>query len=149
MPSKVRTHLDRNELRRVGRVATGRKVAKVTRQTLNRARVLSPFDQGNLRGAHTMSLSAPVGKAFVRGRVLVRVRYAMAVHEGAKPHIIRPRKKKALKFKMGGYTVIVKSVRHPGNKARPWLMTALQEVAAREGFKVVRKGFTDPGDLLV
>jgi hypothetical protein len=147
--SKVRTQLNRNELRRVGRVATGRKVATVTRKVLNRARVLSPWDQGNLRGAHTMSLSAPVSRAFVRGRVLVRVRYALPVHEGSKPHIIRARKKKALRFKMGGTTVIVRQVRHPGTKARPWLMTALQEVAAREGFKVARRGFTDPGDLAV
>ena len=147
--STVRTKLARNELRRVGRQATGRKVATVTRKVLNRARVLSPFDTGNLRGAHSMSLDAPLNRAFVRGRVIVRVRYAAAVHEGAAPHIIRPRRKKALKFTMGGRTVIVRSVRHPGNKARPWLMTALMEVAAREGFKVTRKGFTDPGDLQV
>jgi hypothetical protein len=147
--SKVRTQLNRNELRRVGRQATGRKVAQVTRKVFNRARVLSPWDQGNLRGAHTMSLDAPVNRSYVRGRVLVRVRYALPVHEGSQPHIIRPKKKKALRFVMGGHVVIVRQVRHPGTKARPWLMTALQEVAAREGFKVVRRGFTDPGDLAV
>jgi hypothetical protein len=142
--SKVRIKLERDELRKVGRKAAGQIVARDTRRVLNRARVLSPYDQGTLRARHSMSISAPARRARVTGRVLVAVNYALAVHEGARPHVIVPKRKKALKFKMGGFTVYAKSVNHPGNKARPWLMTALMEVANRQGYKVTRRGFTDP-----
>lgn len=39
--------------------------------------------------------------------------------EGTKPHEIRPKNKKALRFNVGGNTVFAKKVNHPGMKARP------------------------------
>lgn len=137
--AKVRIKLAKAELERVAALGSGKLVARATRQTLNRGRVLSPWDTGNLRASHTMDIKVLRRKRVI-GRVSTRVNYALAVHEGAAPHVIRPRKKKALKFKMGGRTVIVRKVNHPGNEGRPWLRRAMTEVAHQRGFTVKRIG---------
>jgi len=133
----VRIRLAKDELERIAATGAGKLVAQTTRRTLNRGRVLSPWDTGNLRASHTMSIRRLKRKRVV-GRVTTRVKYALAVHEGAAPHVIRPKRKKALKFKMGGRTVIVRKVNHPGNPARPWLRRAMTEVAHQRGFTVRR-----------
>jgi len=134
--AKIRVKVARNELRRVGKAEAGKRVARTTRQTFNRARVLSPWDTGLLRGAHSMSVRTVPSRRKVIGTVSAATDYAAAVHEGSAPHIIRPRKKQALKFKIGGRIVIVRSVRHPGARAQPWLATALAEVAGQQNFKL-------------
>jgi len=100
--------------------------------------VLAPVDTGTLRSRHSIDLSLRQNRAV--GRVLVRVRYAAAVHEGWRqgPRIIRPRRKKALRFRYQGKTVIVRQVRWPGARyrGRPWLRTALYEVTGPLGFKL-------------
>jgi hypothetical protein len=68
-----------------------------------------------------------------KGIVEYPVKYAAAIHDGSRPHIIRAKKKKALAFQFEGRTVIVKSVRHPGTKPRPFLVQAAREVASAEG----------------
>lgn len=57
--------------------------------------------------------------------------YVMAHHDGARPHVIRPRRKQALKFDMGGNTVFAKKVNHPGNKANPFLLRGAQAAGLR------------------
>lgn len=51
-------------------------------------------------------------------------KYAAAIDLGAKPHIIRPSKKKLLRFMVGGRFVFARSVRHPGNRAYRFLYRA-------------------------
>lgn len=71
-------------------------------------------------------------------RVFTRVNYAAPVHEGSDgPYEIRPRTKKALKFKVGGQTIIVTKVIHPGNKPRPFLRKATVDVARRRRWLTV------------
>jgi hypothetical protein len=144
--ARIRVKVAKNVLRQVGRQEAGKRVARVTRQTLNRARVLSPWDHGNLRGQHGMSLRTEAARRKVIGTVYARTDYAAFVHDGTRPHVIRPKpgrrradgKPTALKFKIGGRTVIVRKVNHPGTEARPWLATALAEVAGRNNFRVGR-----------
>ena len=52
--------------------------------------------------------------------------YAEYVEFGTKPHEIRAKKGKALAFRMGGQTVIVKSVKHPGTRAQPFVRPAFE-----------------------
>ncbi|MFD8774471.1 hypothetical protein [Streptomyces sp. NPDC059916] len=52
------------------------------------------------------------------------VRYVL---DGTRPHIIRPRRKKALRFDVGGRTVFAKVVHHPGTKANDFLAKALRQ----------------------
>lgn len=113
-------------------------VRRITRRTLNRSAILCPVDTGRLRASGRMEIG--VGRRGPAGTVEYPVNYAAAVHDGSGPHVIRARKKKALKFQMGGRTVIAKSVRHPGSQGRPFLKMAAQEIASAEGFQFRARG---------
>lgn len=45
---------------------------------------------------------------------------------GSDPHTIRPRRRKALRFTVGGMTVFAAIVHHPGTEATRYLQRALQ-----------------------
>lgn len=62
------------------------------------------------------------------------VEYAEWVHDGTRPHTIRPRRAKALRFVVGGRVVYAKVVDHPGTKPRPFLDRALREVSRSRGY---------------
>ena len=51
--------------------------------------------------------------------------YARGVEEGTKPHIIRPKRKKALYWK--GAKHPVKQVNHKGSRAKPYLKPAFED----------------------
>jgi hypothetical protein len=53
------------------------------------------------------------------------IKYAPMVEYGTKPHIIKPKNKKALYWK--GARHPVKSVRHPGGRAKPYLIPAFEK----------------------
>ena len=53
------------------------------------------------------------------------LKYAPMVEFGTRPHIIRPKNKKALYWK--GATHPVKQVNHPGSKAKPYLIPAFEK----------------------
>lgn len=129
-------NINRSALEQVGMEAASVLVTDVTRRTLNRASVLAPVDTGRLRVSGDMRVSRGAGQ--VVGTVSFDADYALAVHEGTRPHIIRPRNARALRFRVGGEIVYAKSVRHPGTRARPFLFEALSEIAGREGFVVTR-----------
>lgn len=56
------------------------------------------------------------------------------VNDGTRPHIIRPRRARALRFTVNGRVVFARVVNHPGTKPRPFLDRALREVAAQRGY---------------
>ena len=116
-----------------------RTLRDTTRQTVNAAKLRSPVDTGGLRNAHRAEDIRVTGMT-ARTAVVADKDYAAAVHDGSKPHIIRPKNKKALAFKAGGRTVFASSVRHPGAAARPWLYNAAKGVAGRKGFIVTPGG---------
>ncbi len=68
--------------------------------------------------------------------------YAVFVHWGTKPHIIRPREKKALRWPsgQGGKTgfVFAKWAKHPGYAGDPWLVQAADE-AVRQFDAIVKR----------
>ena len=67
------------------------------------------------------------------------IKYARGVEEGTRSHIIRAKNKKALYWK--GAKHPVKSVRHPGSKAKPFLMPAFEkekEVIMKDLEKIVK-----------
>ncbi len=69
-------------------------------------------DTGALKGRWEISS----GPSFAR--IKSGVHYSSVHEKGAsiKPHVIRPKRGKALKFKFKGKTVFAKSVKHPGAK---------------------------------
>jgi hypothetical protein len=109
-------------------------VLRVTILVLNRARVLTPVDTGNLRAAHQFKLTSSPGKP--TGEVFNLIKYALPVHEGRGPVTIYPKNKQALAFRFRGQQMVRKSVTQPARRGRPWLRDALTEVATREGYKV-------------
>jgi hypothetical protein len=111
-------------------------VTDVCRKILNQATVNAPVDTGFLRAQHSMTVKTL--RTRVKGEVVNRAKYAAAVHDGSKAHIIRARKKKALRFEVGGKVVFARSVRHPGSRGRPWLADAAERVSATAGFRFQR-----------
>lgn len=158
--ASVHVALSRASLNAVGAEAAGKLVIKTTLRVSNRAKILTPVDTGNLRASITMVISKKQGE--VVGRVGTAVQYALYVHEGTRPHIIRAKHAGALVFywpKVGTVTVVPKNpkrkytgyikkrtvfhigkgyVNHPGTKGRPFLRTALEEEATKAGFVVKR-----------
>lgn len=134
----VRILLDKAGLRKEANTAARAKVRTTTRRILNRSAILCPVDSGRLRASGRMK----VGEAArgPRGIVEYPVQYAAAVHDGSGPHVIRAKKKKALAFEYQGRHVVVKSVRHPGSKGKPFLRQAADEIATEEGLRFVRRG---------
>lgn len=57
------------------------------------------------------------------------IKYAMYEHDGTPPHIIRARRKKALRFVMNGQVVFRKQVKHPGTTGTLFLTMALPYAA--------------------
>ena len=67
------------------------------------------------------------------------IKYARGVEEGTRPHTIRAKNKKALYWK--GAKHPVKSVRHPGSRAKPFLIPAFEkekEVLVKDLEKVIK-----------
>lgn len=127
--------LNKTELHKTGMQEARKRVAKVIRRTYNRSAVLCPVDTGYMRSSGRM-MPATVSGSAVIGGVVYSAHYTAAVHDGRRALVIRAKRKKALKFTIDGEVVYAKSVRQPARAGRPFLATALQEVARGEGFIV-------------
>ncbi len=57
-------------------------------------------------------------------------KYAIPVHEGSKPHVILPTRKKFLRFKINGKWVYAKKVNHPGNKPNKFVERTVSKTAS-------------------
>lgn len=132
--ARVNARLDLNErefndqTREIGR----RRMTSLQRRIANQARADVPVKTGNLGRTIGEGAIRFTGPRTVSGSVHASARYAAAVHEGSRPHLIRPRNAQALRFNIGGRTVFARLVRHPGTKARPFLRNAAMRIAARE-----------------
>ena len=132
----ARVRLARAAVTRYKMDVARRLVTRVVRQTQNRSKIQTPVDTGFLRGSHVSKIVVHGSK--VIGTITVLAEYALPVHEGwQRTAPIRPVRKQALKFKIGGNTVIVKAVYAPASyPGRPFLRRALYQVAVPEGFIV-------------
>lgn len=54
--------------------------------------------------------------------------HTLLVHNGSRPHLIRPRRARALRFMVDGRVVYARLVRHPGYVGDPYLTKALRDV---------------------
>ncbi len=88
----------------------------------NKIKSLGLVKTGNLvktiRGK-TGKDKSTIGSQFFVGHIL---------EGGAKPHIIKAKKGKYLRIPVGGKSLFVKQVRHPGNKAYKFLESTIQEM---------------------
>jgi hypothetical protein len=58
------------------------------------------------------------------GHDLRVAKYAKWVHDGSRPHVILPKRGKALRWMSGGKAIFAKKVNHPGYKGDPYLRDA-------------------------
>lgn len=131
----ARVRLDRAQLNRTIRGASRRELEATARQVVNRAKVLAPVDTGRLRASIRIEARRTLTLRSVY-TVGSDVEYAQMVHDGTAPHTIRPRRARALRFKIGGRWVYAKVVHHPGTRARPFLDRAVREVAGGKGYDI-------------
>lgn len=116
----LRSYMPRNKRQAMQRVVlVGERLAKIE----------APVKTGTLR----RSLTSRVEQGGDRGVIGTNVKYAPAVHEGTRPHQIKPIRKKALMWKGARHPVRV--VNHPGTRPNPFMARTrdrLAAVAARE-----------------
>ena len=96
-------------------------------------------NNGSVKTGHLRrGITADVGNMEVTVHTS-NIKYARGVEEGTRPHTIRAKNKKALYWK--GAKHPVKSVRHPGSKAKPFLIPAFEkekEVLIKDLEKVIK-----------
>lgn len=133
--ASARLRLEEGQLQQEATREGARLVMSLQRRVVNSAKQRAPVDTGNMRNSIRQEPVRVEGDR-VTGTVLSAAEYSMYVHDGTRPHIIRPRTARALAFTIGGQRVYAKSVRHPGTKARPFLRNAIEQQAPRLGFRV-------------
>jgi hypothetical protein len=109
----------------------------------------TPVDRGILRGSIFTALSGtPLD---LRGKVASPLEYAVPVEEGTRPHIIRPRSGRYLRFVANGRVVFARQVQHPGTRgvhmfaeglraARPRIEALFERAADRIAAALARAG---------
>lgn len=98
------------------------------------ARGLAPVRTGTLRASITADPVRRTGPWALTSGISATAPYAAPVHEGARPHIIRPKHARALRFdwpKAGGI-VFFKKVNHPGNRPNRFLSNAVHRVVSAD-----------------
>ena len=101
------------------RGAVGRYLKEKGRRITAAARGQVGVKTGALRGSiHMRHFRDPRGQHIKIGSALP---YALAHHEGTKPHLITPNKRKSLRFYSKGFMVFAHMVRHPGTKPNRYL----------------------------
>lgn len=97
------------------------------------AKLYAPVRTGRLRQSIT-GITIRTGPLGVAGLVGANVDYAVYVHEGTRPHTIRPKDgREFVTFRTSsGRQVFAKEIHHPGTKPHPFLRRALMEVVASQ-----------------
>lgn len=133
--AKIRIELDRQWVFAVGVSMAAPLVADTSREILNAARVRANVRTGNMRASLNMTMAAK--RESVTGTVGTKVRYAVWVHDGTAPHLIRGKGGGYLKFTVPPGAVLYRRVvRHPGYRGNPFLRQPMAEIAPRKGFQV-------------
>ena len=102
---------------------------------MSRAKVPAPVDTGRLRASIRIESRRTLTLRSVY-TVGSDVEYAAMVHDGTRPHTIRPKNAQVLRFRIGGRIVYAKVVHHPGTRARPFLDQAVREIAGGKGYDI-------------
>lgn len=128
--------LDRGAIRRAIRGASMSELRRVGPAVVNRAKVLAPVRTGRLRAAIGPARYSRTWTLRPQVTIDVNVDYAGFVNDGTRPHIIRPKNKRALRFVVDGRVVFATVVHHPGTRAKPFMDRAVAEVTAGRGYTI-------------
>ena len=115
---------DFDRLIRAARQAIALAIKYTATEVWGNVRKEAPVDHGRLAGSFQLDKVDDLSY-----RIWSGVEYALAVHEGTKPHVIEPKKKKALYWDGAGHPV--KRVMHPGTQANPYAERAIEQASGR------------------
>jgi hypothetical protein len=133
--ARIRLELDRSVSLAVAASQAAPLVADTTREILNAARIRANVRTGNMRAS--LSMTMRVQRTAVIGEVGTKVKYAIWVHDGTSPHLIKAHGGGFLKFTVPpGVVLYRRVVRHPGYKGNPFLRQPMAEIAPKKGFRV-------------
>lgn len=105
--------------------------------------VQSAADKHTKTGALARSVDMrPEGDAWFVGHANAP-KYALFVHWGSKPHVIRPKTKRALRWAGGGRFTFAKKVNHPGYAGDPYFVRAAARIPQLFAAEVARR-FSSP-----
>ncbi|WP_228980121.1 hypothetical protein [Streptomyces sp. DH12] len=120
----VEVRIDPGRISRLLRLRGSRTERKLAERTARTAGFVEEEAPGSM-GRH-VTWKVEQGPGGLQGVITVdhpAVRYVL---DGTRPHLIRPRRAKALRFEVGGRVTYAKIVRHPGTRANPFLQRALR-----------------------
>jgi hypothetical protein len=84
--------------------------------------------KGTGRLQSTISFEHSRRRSYQRITIIADTRYAYYHHEGTKPHFIRAKRGKVLKFRSAGRTINRAVVKHPGTPPNPYLTAPLRTI---------------------
>jgi hypothetical protein len=99
--------------------AVGRSLARRGQKVLTAARMQVGVDTGRLQKSLRITHERNPRGQFVR--VGSKLNYALAHHQGSRPHIITPNRAQVMVFNKGSRVIYATSVRHPGTRANRYL----------------------------
>lgn len=121
----VEVTIDPGRIARTLRLRNGVVSRRLAARTERTARIAEREAPGSMGRYISWKLQAEPGG--LQGVIVCdhpAVRYVL---DGTRPHIIRPRRAKALRFEVGGRVVYAAYARHPGTRANNFLARALRE----------------------
>lgn len=130
--TSVRFEVDESGLAEQTRPILRRVHSSLTRKIATEGRLAAPVRTGHLGRSIREDPQSFISPFRVTGGVTAHASYAAAVHEGTRPHVIRPRQARALSFIWRGQRVAFRRVNHPGTRARPFLREAALRVVATD-----------------
>jgi hypothetical protein len=139
MAQHVRIELHRLNIRRVAISSATKLIEKVTTEVQLLAKLDSrgPYSTG--RTAASITKTVYVAGSTVHGDVRAHTPYAHIAHDGARPHIIRPRRaggKLSFYWRKVGHVVNFPYVSHPGMQGKHFLSGPMERVGRRNRFVV-------------
>ncbi|MGA5497698.1 hypothetical protein ACPCSP_25375 [Streptomyces cinereoruber] len=121
----VEVRIDLGVIARTLRLRNGtvaRRLAQRTERTADIAQREAPGRMGRY-----ITWKVEEGPRGLQGVIVCDHPATRYVLDGTRPHIIRPRRKKALRFEVRGREVFAAYVRHPGTKPNDFLGRALRQ----------------------
>lgn len=122
MPVEVR--IDQGRLARMLRARGGPAERMLRRRTERVAGIAERLAPGSM--SQRISWTVTGGRSGLQGVIICDHPAVNLVLQGTRPHLIRPRRRKALRFEAGGGRVFAKVVRHPGTRPNNFMGAALR-----------------------
>ncbi|SOE31806.1 hypothetical protein [Streptomyces sp. OK228] len=120
----VEVRINQGALARLLRARSGPARRKLEQRTERVARIAVADAPGSMGQYITTDIQE--GPRGLQGVITCHHPKVRLVLDGTRPHIIRPRNKRYLRFEVGGDVAFAKLVRHPGTRPNNFLARALR-----------------------